>query len=253
MEIVQIPVLADNYNYLLHDEDSGETAVIDPSLHTPILEALAERGWTLDKVFNTHHHWDHTDGNEALKAATGCTVYGYGADADRIPGLDVALNTSDHVSLGKTGAELLFLPGHTKGHIAYYFADEKALFSGDVLFGAGCGRLFEGTPEQMYSSLQSLMTLPDDTRIFCGHEYTERNVNFALELEPGNEDLQTRKREVEKLRRGHKPTIPTSVALEKATNPFLRCGSDEIRANLRVKGEGHMAVFTAMRARRDHF
>lgn len=252
-EIVQIPALKDNYNYLLHDAGSGETAVVDPSEAEPILNALDARGWKLTAILNTHHHWDHTGGNKILKRKTGCEIYGYGPDADRIPGIDHHLEEGDLVRVGESEADVLFIPGHTLGHIAYYFPKEKALFSGDTIFGMGCGRLFEGTPAQMLASFNKLAALPDDTFVYSAHEYTQANGRFVAAIEPENPDLLARRADVKAKRKAGKPSVPFTLAEEKATNPFFRTHSDEIRRNLHMEKASDEAVFAEIRARKDAF
>ncbi|MCC7259704.1 MAG: hydroxyacylglutathione hydrolase [Alphaproteobacteria bacterium] len=253
LEIVQIPVLFDNYIYLAHDAGSGATAAIDPALAEPVLDALHARGWQLTHILNTHHHIDHIGGNIELKQATGCIIVGYGEDAARISGIDVQLKDGDVFMLGSARADVLFVPGHTRGHITYWFADEHVLFCGDTLFSMGCGRLFEGTPEQMYASLSRIAALPEDTLVYCTHEYTESNGRFALTLEPGNGDLQTRMAEVRGLRAEGRPTVPSTLGVEKRTNPFLRTESVEIRKNLGMLNAAPVQVFTEIRHRKDRF
>lgn len=253
LDITIIPALKDNYIYLLRDTESEKTAVIDPSEAKPVLSILKERQWTLDYVLNTHHHWDHTGGNLALKKATGCTIVGFEGDTERIPGIDEKLVDKSYFHLGQSKAQIFFIPGHTLGHIAYWFVDDKALFSGDTLFSLGCGRLFEGTAEQMYHSLQTLAALPDDTRVYCGHEYTVANGNFALMLEPHNTTLQAYYAQANQLRKQGKPTIPSTMALERAANPFLRPESSEIRQYLHLENHDPITVFAAIRQQKDHF
>ncbi|MFZ5610240.1 MAG: hydroxyacylglutathione hydrolase [Pseudomonadota bacterium] len=222
LDIVQIPVLADNYIYLVHEPESGATAAVDPALAEPVLEEAARRGWRLSHILNTHHHGDHVGGNLALKAATGCTIVGPRADAARIPGLDIAVGEGDDYPLGTAQARVFDVPGHTRGHIAFYFAASDALFCGDTLFALGCGRLFEGTAQQMYDSLAKLKALPDATRVYCAHEYTMANGHFALTVEPGNAALVARMADVAAARAQGLATVPSTLGEEKATNPFLR-------------------------------
>ena len=186
IHIIDMLHVQDNYNFLVRDEATGKTAVIDPSEAKGVLDALAEKRWTLDYILNTHHHWDHTNGNVKLKRETGCQVGGYRADAARIPAIDVMIDEDEPFALGESHAHILTVPGHVDGHIAYYFAKDRALFCGDTLFAMGCGRLFEGTAAQMHQSLQKLAALPDDTRVFCAHEYTIPNGRFARSVEPDN-------------------------------------------------------------------
>ncbi|HEY7809417.1 MAG TPA: hydroxyacylglutathione hydrolase [Allosphingosinicella sp.] len=225
VEIVRIPALSDNYIWLLHDEASGETAVVDPAEAAPVLEAAAARGWTIGQIWNTHWHPDHTGGNAAIKAATGATVTAPAAEAARIPTADRLVAEGDPVTLGGVEAEVWEVPAHTAGHIAYLFADRSAAFVGDTLFAMGCGRLFEGTAEQMHANLQRLATLPGETQIYCAHEYTLSNARFALAAEPDNQDVRRRAAEVERARAAGEATVPTTIALERATNPFMRASS----------------------------
>jgi len=253
LEIHMFACLSDNYGYLVHDPESGVTASIDTPDAAAIDAALAERGWQLTHILNTHHHFDHAGGNEALKAKWGCTVVGAANDAERIPGIDVRVADGDQLPLGNATATVLEVPGHTSGHIAYYFAADAIVFVGDTLFALGCGRLFEGTPAQMWNSLQKLMALPDDTVVYCAHEYTQSNAAFALSVEPGNTALVARAAEVARLRAADKPTVPTSIGLEKATNPFLRASSTELQHTVGLDGAAAVDVFAETRRRKDHF
>lgn len=253
LEIVQIPVLTDNYIYLLHDPDASQTAVVDPAEAAPVLAALEARGWTLDLILNTHHHGDHVGGNLALKAATGCRIIGPAADKARIPGIDKTVADGDKVSVGASTASVFDIPGHTRGHIAYYFAQDEALFCGDTLFAMGCGRLFEGTPYQMVQSLAKFAPLPGTTRVYCAHEYTENNGRFALDIEPRNATLALRMRGVQQMRAEGRPTIPTTLAEERATNPFLRCEDSRLKRALGMQDANPVDVFAELRARKDKF
>lgn len=225
LQIERIPVLNDNYIWLAHDAASGATAVVDPAEAPPVLARLQAKGWTLTHILNTHHHWDHTGGNLALKDATGCTVVGAAEDAARIPGIDVQVHDGDTVKVGTQAARVLDVRGHTSAHIAYHFAGSDALFCGDTLFLMGCGRLMEGTPEQMWASLSKIAALPDATRIYCAHEYTLSNARYAVVAEPDNMALRRRLDAVIAARERDEPTVPDTLALERATNPFLRAGS----------------------------
>jgi len=222
IEIVRIPVLSDNYVWLVHEPVSGETAVIDPSVAEPVLDAARARGWTISQIWNTHWHGDHTGGNAAIKAATGCTITGPAAEIERIPTLDVLVGEGDIVSLGDVTAIVIAVPAHTAGHIAYHLPGEQVAFVGDTLFAMGCGRLFEGTPEQMFSNMQKLGALPAETAVYCAHEYTQSNGRYALVAEPENEAIVARMAEVDAARARGEATVPTTIALERATNPFMR-------------------------------
>ncbi len=253
LEIVQIPVLSDNYLYLIHEPVSGETAIVDPGVQEPVVRELEARGWHLTHIINTHHHWDHTDANLVLKEKYNTKIIGPAADRARIPGIDIAVGEGDQIHLGSVAADVYFVPGHTKGHIAYHFPDADALFSGDTIFSMGCGRLFEGTPSEMWHSLSKLMKLPDSTLVYGAHEYTAANGEFAITLEPQNEALQARIKEVHELRSDGKPTVPTTLGQEKETNPFLRPMSDEIQETLGLLGAPWPAVFKEIRHRKDKF
>jgi hydroxyacylglutathione hydrolase len=253
LQIHSLLVLEDNYIWLLHDPATKATAAVDPAEAKPVLDALDEKGWTLTHILNTHHHWDHVGGNLVLKQQTGCKVYGAERDRDRIPGLDVALKDGDAVELGRIRAEVLAVPGHTQGHLAYWFAEDKALFCGDTLFALGCGRLLGGTAEQMWASLDRIRNLPADTLVYCAHEYTRNNGRFALTVEPGNPALVQRMERVNAVRKQGLPTVPSTLAEEVATNPFLRPESAEIRARLGLENAEPIAVFAEVRRRKDAF
>lgn len=227
IEIIRIPVLSDNYVWLVHEPDSGETMVVDPAVAEPVLAEVDARGWAITQIWNTHWHPDHTGGNAAIKEATGCTITGPAAEQERIPTLDRLVAEGDTVSLGAVNAKVIDVPAHTAGHIAYHFADDRAAFVGDTLFAMGCGRLFEGTAAQMYANMRKLEALGDDTRVYCAHEYTLSNGKFALTVEPDNEALVERMAQVTAMREAGEATVPTSIKLERATNPFMRAGSIE--------------------------
>jgi hydroxyacylglutathione hydrolase len=253
LTIKQIPVLTDNYIYLLHDPVSAETAAIDPALAQPVLDVLDEKGWQLTCILNTHHHWDHVGGNLELKQKTGCKIVAAQSDRSRVPGIDIGVSENDVISLGQHQARIISTPGHTSGHIVYHFAEDGALFCGDTLFVMGCGRLFEGTPEQMWNSLQKLKALPPSTRIYCTHEYTQTNGRFALSVEPGNSQLQKKMLEVQQLRAENKPTVPSTIEQERATNPFFRTDSISVQKSLGLEGQSPVCVFTELRKRKDSF
>ncbi len=238
---------------MLHDSVSLETAVIDPALEQPVLDVLAEKGWQLSFILNTHHHWDHVGANLALKQQTGCKIIAAASDRERIPGIDIGVGQGDVISLGEHQAQILETPGHTSGHIVYYFAEDQALFCGDTLFVMGCGRLFEGTPGQMYESLQTLKALPPLTRVYCTHEYTLANARFALSVEPDNSDLQRKLLTVAELRAANIATVPTTIAEELATNPFFRVDSLSIQKELGLVGAEPDLVFAALRRRKDDY
>ncbi|HYZ25319.1 MAG TPA: hydroxyacylglutathione hydrolase [Geminicoccaceae bacterium] len=253
LEIELIPVLNDNYAYLVHDPKAGVTAVVDPPVVAPVLERLKARGWKLDWILSTHHHADHTGGNLALKQATGCRIAGPKADAARIPGIDLGLAENDRFQLGEAEAQVFETPGHTSGHISYWFADAKALFCADTLFSLGCGRLFEGTPALMWRSLGKFADLPDDAVVYCAHEYTQANARFALTVDPDNPALRARADEVERLRAAGQPTVPSMLGAERAANPFLRPHDPAIRKRLGMEGASDEQVFAEIRKRKDRF
>ena len=225
LEIIRIPVLSDNYVWLVHEPLSGETMVVDPAVAAPVIAEADARGWKITQIWNTHWHPDHTGGNAEIKAATGCIITGPAAESARIPTLDVLVVEGDTVMLGDVAAQVLDVPAHTAGHIAFHFAKDRAAFVGDTLFAMGCGRLFEGTAEQMFANMRKLEALGDDTRVYCAHEYTLSNGRFALSVEPENAALVERMAMVTLMRERGEPTVPTSIALERATNPFMRAVS----------------------------
>jgi len=222
LEIVRVAAFTDNYIWLVHDPVSDESVVVDPGDASPALAEAARRGWTIGQVWNTHWHADHTGGNAAVKAASGAIISGPAAEAAKIPTLDVQLAEGDTVRIGSHVAQVIAAPGHTAGHILFHLADDAVIFAGDTLFAMGCGRLFEGTPEQMFANMQHLATLPGETEVFCAHEYTQSNGRYAMVAEPGNADIAARMRDVDAARAAGAATVPTTIALERATNPFLR-------------------------------
>lgn len=253
--IEMFPCLDDNYGFLLHDAEAGLTASIDTPDAAEISAQVERRGWRLTHIFNTHHHGDHAGGNLELKERYGCRIVGPRSDADRIPGIDVTVGDTERFSFGSSSVYVYDTPGHTRGHIVYYVPEAGAAFVGDTLFAMGCGRLFEGSPEQMWSSLQKLLCWPDDTKIYCAHEYTLANGRFALTVEPDNAALVARMRDVESQRSRGEPTVPTTLALEKATNPFLRPASRGLRATIGLVGADvdDVAVFARTRVLKDSF
>lgn len=249
MEIVVIPCLKDNYAYLIQGENV--CAVVDPSEAEPVQAALAARQWQLTHILNTHHHLDHTGGNLALKERFGAQVVGPGKDAARIPGIDIGVEERTGWHFAGRAVQVLEVPGHTRGAITFVIGGNA--FTGDTLFAMGCGRLFEGDPPTMWTSLSKLMALPDDTRIYCGHEYTQNNGRFALTLEPNNSALQDRMGAVDVARSQNKPTVPSTLAMEKQTNPFLRPDSAAIRKTLQMEDSDDVAVFAEIRRRKDSY
>lgn len=253
IKVHMFPCLQDNYGFLLHCTQTGVTATVDTPEVQPIEAALEAQGWTLTHVLNTHHHFDHAGGNEELKARHGCTIVGPRADAERIPGIDVAVGEGDIYEFGDIQLQVFDVPGHTRGHIAFYCAEAGAAFVGDTIFALGCGRLFEGSPEQMWTSIQKLMALPDDTQIYCAHEYTQSNARFALTVDPENSALRQRATEIDEARKQGQATVPTTLGLEKATNPFLRPMAASLRNTLGMSDADDVAVFAETRNRKDNF
>ncbi|QDX26492.1 hydroxyacylglutathione hydrolase [Sphingomonas suaedae] len=238
IEVVRIPALSDNYIWLAHDAASGETIVVDPAVAEPVLEAAEARGWTISAIWNTHWHPDHTGGNAAIKDATGCSVIAPAAEAAKIPTADRLVAEGDTVKLGAFEAEVIDVPAHTAGHIAYHLPQAQIAFVGDTLFAMGCGRLFEGTPAQMFANMQRLAALPGETQVYCAHEYTQSNGRYALVAEPDNDAIARRMAEVDAMRAQGLPTVPTTIALERATNPFMRATSVEQLAERRAAKDG---------------
>jgi hydroxyacylglutathione hydrolase len=251
--IEPIACLTDNYAWLAYDREGGLCAVIDPSEAEPVRAGLRARGLKLSHILNTHHHPDHVGGNQALKAEFGAVIVGPGKDAARIPDLDVGVHEGDVYRMEGHAARVLEIPAHTRGHIAFWLEEDRTVFTGDTLFAMGCGRLFEGDPPTMWSSLSKLKALPDATRVYCGHEYTEANGRFALTVEPGNRDLQARMVEVRATRAAGGVTLPSTIGAENKTNPFLRPDSPEIRRTLGLENASDVDVFAETRRRKDTF
>ncbi|HSG36226.1 MAG TPA: hydroxyacylglutathione hydrolase [Paracoccaceae bacterium] len=253
LELVTLPCLADNYAYLLHNAETGQTTLVDAPEAAPIQAALAERGWGLDLILLTHHHPDHIDGVEPLRAAFGAKVVGAAADSHRLPKLDLAVKEGDVIDVLGTKAHVIDVSGHTVGHIAFHLPEIGAAFTADSLMALGCGRLFEGTPEQMWQSLLKLRALPPETLVCSGHEYTASNARFALTVEPGNAALQARAKDVAAKRARGEATVPSLLSEEIATNPFLRADLPEIKAAIGMAGASDVAVFAEIRGRKDRF
>lgn len=253
LELVTVPCLKDNYAFLIHDAASGATAVVDVPEVAPVTAALAARGWRLTDILITHHHGDHIDGVDALRAATGARVRGAAADAHRLPRLDQAVAPGETVTVCGEAAHVIDVPGHTVGHIAWHFPASGLVFTGDSLMAGGCGRLFEGSAAQMWDSLSRLAALPDATVVCSGHEYTASNLRFARSLEPGNGALMSRVTAVDDARRAGLPTVPSLMSEERATNPFLRADTVGLRAAMGLPDAPAAQVFAAIRAAKDTF
>ncbi|WP_083599227.1 hydroxyacylglutathione hydrolase [Shimia gijangensis] len=253
LEIITLPCLSDNYSFLIHDGASGETAVVDVPEASVISAALQQRGWTLSHVFLTHHHWDHIDGLGDLLANHPAQVVGAKADAHRLPPLDLEVSEGDRFFLGGEIVEVLDVSGHTVGHIAFYLPETGAVFTADSLMALGCGRLFEGDPDMMWTSLSKLAALPANTIVCSGHEYTEANARFAVTIDPDNSALQTRIEDIAAARAEDRPTVPSILSDELATNPFLRGADPAIQAHLNMQGADPARVFEEIRKRKDNF
>jgi hydroxyacylglutathione hydrolase len=252
-DIHQFPCLKDNYGVLVHDKEEGVTISIDAPDAAAVKRALDERGWKLTHILVTHHHADHTAGIPTLKSETGCTVIGPNAESVRIPCLDVGVGEPDILSLGGLKAQVLDTPGHTIGHISYWFPAAKIAFVGDTLFAMGCGRILEGTPETMWASLRKIAALPPDTRLYCGHEYTVSNAKFGITIEPGNARLAKRLAETEVARERGDATLPTRVDEELETNVFLRADTPAIRKQINMLVAPDWKVFAELRNRKTRF
>ena len=253
IEVIQIPALQDNYIYFIIDKQSSLTACVDPSLADPVINLLKKKNLKLDFILNTHHHYDHVGGNLELKEKTQCKIIGAEIDKERIPGIDICLKDKENFFLGSSKFIAIETPGHTVGHICFYFDGDNILFSGDTLFALGCGRLFEGTPKQMWSSLKFIKNLPNETLIYCGHEYTESNSKFAISLLPDDKDLEKKKNKIKSLRKKGIPTIPTTIGEEKRFNPFLKIDDDEFLEKIDLKNLEENTVFEKIRKLKDIF
>lgn len=253
LEYLQIPIFEDNYIYVLHSSETNFTAVVDPGLAEPVIQLLEKNNWHLNAILNTHHHWDHTDGNEQLKQKYNCTIYAHENDKQRVPHWTKTVNDGDIFQLGPSQVQVLATPGHTLGHICYYFTDEKFLFCGDTLFSMGCGRLFEGSHEQMQQSLKRIRALDDDVVFFCAHEYTLDNIRFARHLEPDNSQLADYEKEVLALRSNNQSSVPSDLKTQKQLNPFLRWDDVTLRQTLKLMSATDTDVFRYVRTNKDHF
>ncbi|MGR3757342.1 MAG: hydroxyacylglutathione hydrolase [Tranquillimonas sp.] len=254
IEIVTVPCLTDNYAYLVHDGDSGETALVDAPEAGPVLAALDERGWRLNQIWITHHHSDHVDGLTDIQTQQpDSEVFGGAADANRLPPLDVALADGDRFDFAGHKVHVLEVDGHTVGHVAYHLPDAPAVFTADSLMALGCGRLFEGSAEMMWKSLRRLSELPPETRVYSGHEYTQTNARFALTVEPDNPALQERARRIDADREAGRPTVPSLLSEELETNPFLRAHLESLKSALGMAGAGDAETFAEIRSRKDRF
>ncbi len=253
LQIEQIPVLNDNYVYLIRDHESGLGGVVDPALSAPVLDRAKELGWSIDFILNTHHHGDHVGGNLVIKQETGCKIVGPRNDNKRIPGIDIEVGENDEFVLGQSVSKVIEVPGHTRGHIAYSFIQDHALFCGDSLFVLGCGRMFEGTPKQMWSSLTKLRELPDAMRVYCAHEYSQANAAFALSVDPLNQALQQKAQAIGALRAQDKPTVPSTLGEEKCCNPFLRADDPTFAGQLQMESAEPFRVFGKLRSLKDKY
>lgn len=252
LQIHQFPCLSDNYGFLIHDTVSGQTAAIDTPDAAEYLKQAALKGWSITQIWNTHWHPDHAGGNLKIKDVTGALISGPKNEAEKIPGIDRKVSAEDAVSLGTLRADVIEVPGHTLGHIAFHIAAEKTAFVGDAVFALGCGRVFEGTPEMMWKSLSKLKALPADTQLYCAHEYTAANAAFAITVDAENRDLQAYVADITQKRARKEPTVPTLLSRELATNPFLRADHPELQMAMGHKGNA-VATFAEIRSRKDRF
>lgn len=254
MEIIQLPVLSDNYIYIVTCEETGMTGVVDPASADPVIAYLLAKNKKLDCIFNTHHHEDHTGGNaRLLERYPDCEIVAPASETARIPDIDIPVKDGSTVRLGMCTAKVMEVPGHTTGHVIYWFEKQNALFCGDSLFSLGCGRMFEGTPAQMWDSLKKIRSLPDETHVYCAHEYTLDNAKFAETVEANNPLLKTYRKKIEKMRAKHEPTVPSVLAIEKAINPFLRCDHPEVKKAVGLENSDPSDVFAEVRRRKDNF
>ena len=253
MLITPIPCLTDNYAYIISENYSKIVGVIDPSESTPIINFLKKENLKLNYILNTHHHYYHIGGNNKLKKLYNAKVVGFEGDKDRIPGIDITLKNNEKWTFGKSLVKIMHIPGHTSGHICFFFEKEKIAFTGDTLFSLGCGRIFEGDHKQMLNSLNKIKALPKDTKIYCGHEYTYKNAQFCLKYDSNNIDLKKKFEKIKKLRSKNLPTIPTNLEEELKTNIFLRCDQNDLKIKLNMKNQEDFKVFTEVRNLKDGF
>ena len=253
LKVTLISCLSDNYSYIIFDPNSKKAIVIDPAEANPIIKTINKLELKLEYILITHHHADHIGGNNELKKEYDCKIVGFKDDANRIPGIDIQIKDKEIFKFEGEEIELNFAPGHTSGHIFYYFKKNKLAFVGDVVFALGCGRIFEGTSDQMYNSVMKIKSLPDETKIYCGHEYTESNLKFCLAYDQNNNDLKQREIKVKKLRQNNLPTIPTTISAEKKSNIFFRCNEHAIINKLGLKGSSPQEVFKKLRELKDNF
>ena len=253
MQITPIPCLTDNYAYIISDKNSKTVGVVDPSEARPIISFLNKKNLKLNYILNTHHHFDHIGGNLELKKLYNAKVVGFAGDKHRIPGIDITLKDNDKWNFENLEVKILHIPGHTLGHICFFFEKEKVAFTGDTLFSLGCGRIFEGNHNQMLKSLSRIKKLPMDTKIYCGHEYTYKNAEFCMKYDRNNVDLKKKFEEVKKLRSNNLPTIPSSLEDELKTNIFLRCNQNDLKAKLNMKNQEDSKVFKMVRDLKDSF
>jgi len=251
LSITILPALSDNYIYMLKDNDSGCLAAVDPSEAKPVLDYLEAQNGKLSMILTTHHHWDHTDGNLELKEKTGCHILG--GPGVQIPGQDEVLKDGDLIKLGSLRAKALAIPGHTLDQIAFWFEEDEAVFTGDTLFSIGCGRIFEGDPKMMWESLCKLRALPPQTKVYCGHEYTEKNIKFALSLERDKPNLLSLQKEIKLLREEGKSSLPSTIKIETDSNPFLRADQNDLKEALGMAGSDTIEVFSKIRKRKDSY
>ncbi len=253
MIITPIPCLTDNYAYIIRDKNSKTTGVVDPSEAKPIISFLKREKLKLNYILNTHHHFDHIGGNVELKKKYNAKVVGFKGDKHRIPGIDITVKDNESWNFGKSTVKIFHIPGHTLGHICFFFVKEKIVFTGDTLFSLGCGRIFEGDYKQMFDSLNKIKNLPKNTKIYCGHEYTFKNAEFCLKYDNNNIHLKKKFEEIKKLRISNLSTIPSSLKEELKSNIFLRCDKKELKAKLNMKNQEDLEVFKKVRDLKDSF